>query len=530
MNKDFDQIRDELEKEKVEQENKPENSIKELTTKNQNKQINKENFESREIKPEIKPKNQNQENFQENNEDKEIPENLKQDLDSKKSTKYKPYIILAIFIILIALFIVFINYQTTSNKITGNIINENQDFKNQKIEDYSQVFGYDLKSGQFISLETGEILNTKNAVGFPLLDTYDPEHTPFLYLSLNNTLFKSREIIMKELYSNNKSYNGHVVTSVIDPFFNFNNISKIDDVSEIPEKRKEIIDYIWKDNGLPKNKLPEIKGNQLITEMEYNINSIAEMYNPQNPNNKLIIYHCGHSGLNKFEKHNKSIQFLLNKGFNVLVFYMPLLGKNRQPSFDNKVGNLSDHSHLAELESDDFSPLKLFLEPIYISLNYIEKEYDFDNIYMIGLSGGGWTTVVYSAIDERIEQSYPVAGSLPLSYPGKRDYEQKETKLYDIAGYLDLYLIGAYKRKQFQIFNLDDPIFPGHTYNIFPYAKYINNKLNNNGIFFVGLEDSLQHEIKENTLEIIYPYMENPDLWDFKNQKIKSGYQGNQDD
>ena len=34
---------------------------------------------------------------------------------------------------------------------------------------------------------------------------------------------------------------------------------------------------------------------------------------------------------------------------------------------------------------------------------------------MIGISGGGWTTTVYPAIDTRISESFSVAGSLPLS-------------------------------------------------------------------------------------------------------------------
>ena len=41
-------------------------------------------------------------------------------------------------------------------------------------------------------------------------------------------------------------------------------------------------------------------------------------------------------------------------------------------------------------------------------------EYNFKRYSMIGLSGGGWTTVVYAAIDERISDSFSVAGSIPF--------------------------------------------------------------------------------------------------------------------
>ena len=54
------------------------------------------------------------------------------------------------------------------------------------------------------------------------------------------------------------------------------------------------------------------------------------------------------------------------------------------------------------------------MEPITVSLNYLDEEYDFSSYYMIGISGGGWTTVIYSAIDDRISNSFSVAGSYPL--------------------------------------------------------------------------------------------------------------------
>ena len=35
---------------------------------------------------------------------------------------------------------------------------------------------------------------------------------------------------------------------------------------------------------------------------------------------------------------------------------------------------------------------------------------------MVGLSGGGWTTNLLSAIDDRIRYSFSVAGSMPIYY------------------------------------------------------------------------------------------------------------------
>ena len=64
--------------------------------------------------------------------------------------------------------------------------------------------------------------------------------------------------------------------------------------------------------------------------------------------------------------------------------------------------------------SSDLNPMKLFIEPIQINLTFLGKEYDFKQYSMIGLSGGGWTTVVYSAIDDRISNSFSIASSIPF--------------------------------------------------------------------------------------------------------------------
>lgn len=81
---------------------------------------------------------------------------------------------------------------------------------------------------------------------------------------------------------------------------------------------------------------------------------------------------------------------------------------------------------------------------------------------MVGLSGGGWTTNILAAIDERIKYSFSVAGSMPIYYRSDLsmgDIEQYLPELYrDIAGYPDLYVLGAYGkgRKQVQILNRND--------------------------------------------------------------------------
>jgi hypothetical protein len=113
--------------------------------------------------------------------------------------------------------------------------------------------------------------------------------------------------------------------------------------------------------------------------------------------------------------------------------------------------------------------VRLFLDPILRGLNYLEQHYGRRPTIMLGISGGGWTTTVYAALDVRVTRSYPVAGTLPFflrqPHPGSGrftsdgDYEQRVTELYRRASYLDLYVLGSIGdgRKQLQITNKYDP-------------------------------------------------------------------------
>jgi hypothetical protein len=98
------------------------------------------------------------------------------------------------------------------------------------------------------------------------------------------------------------------------------------------------------------------------------------------------------------------------------------------------------------------NPLRLFLESTAIGLNHVKHPDTrsdlppYRTFHMIGLSGGGWTTTVYAAVDPTICCSFPVAGTLPLylrSGGSVGDREQFEPEFYRLAGYLDLYLLGA---------------------------------------------------------------------------------------
>ena len=316
---------------------------------------------------------------------------------------------------------------------------------------------------------------------------------------------------------------------------NVKSLIQITSVNDISKLRNNLINFIWKDDGFPSSKLPNsIQTNisdmryndlhnlqridQITVLMEHEVDSISYLFIPESNNGELIIYHQGHGG--DFYKGKETIQFFLEKNYSVLAFSMPLLGMNNQPIIEtNDFGRikLSSHEHFRFLESSDFSPIKFFMEPIVISLNYLEKEHAFSSYKMIGISGGGWTATLYPAIDDRISQSYSVAGSLPIylrtNPQNYGDYEQLVPELYRNANYLEMYVMNSFgeNRKFTQIFNKYDPCcFSGELYTSYENEiKEIVSQLGK-GSFEIYLDDThKKHEISEASLEFIFSSMKN---------------------
>lgn len=314
-----------------------------------------------------------------------------------------------------------------------------------------------------------------------------------------------------------------------------NNIHEIIDIknqSDIVSKRNALVSYIWKDKAFPTYVPTQIEKNisdsdftnlenlkqidKISIKMDHDVDSISYLFLPESSNNRLVIYHQGHDG--GFINGKKSIEFFLKNNYSVLAFSMPLTGMNNQPVVE--LGNeekikLISHNLFSYFDSDRFSSIKFFVEPIVVSLNYLQQNYEFDEYYMVGLSGGGWTTTLYSAIDPRIAKSYSIAGSLPLylrhSQADIGDYEQILPDLYRIANYLDLYIMDSYgnNRKHVQIFNKYDPCCFANP-AIDTYENVIKSTLDNlgQGNFSTYTDDTHnEHKISDYALQIILESM-----------------------
>ena len=243
---------------------------------------------------------------------------------------------------------------------------------------------------------------------------------------------------------------------------------------EVAEKRRALIQYVWGAEGFPGRRLPNVQTNvaspvkhlshlarvdEFRIDMAPGLRGLAYHFIAERPNRELVVVHHGHACTLDDDPSpadvgyglQRTINALLREGYGVLGVFMPHL----QP------GDCTGHNALFQTNIIG-SPIKYFMEPTAISLNHLKtrsREGGFPNyraFHMTGLSGGGWATTVYAAIDSTIRFSFPVAGTIPLylrAGGSVGDREQFEPSFYGIAGYPDLYILGAHGRgrKQVQI-------------------------------------------------------------------------------
>ena len=304
------------------------------------------------------------------------------------------------------------------------------------------------------------------------------------------------------------------------------------EAEKLLQKREAIIDTIWKDgDGFPTRLPDSVTGGKITVEMNHGVNSIMYLNHANaNTKNELVIYHCGHGSKHLCDA--SQVNSILREGYSVLRVAMPLKGQNSTPSVDPSPNcptgckfwpgpvtmqdgtktPLTEHNQLIVLETYDFSPMSYFVEPIAVALNHIDENFDYSKYHMIGISGGGWTTVFYPAIDPRISHSFSVAGSHP-GYSMTQDYEQRLQKMYDIyqgkkvyqvADWKDLYVLASFgeDRKLTQWFHTKDSCCFAADELDFNYEETIKKRLTNlgSGEFEIFIEDTSRHNVSTKAL------------------------------
>ena len=245
---------------------------------------------------------------------------------------------------------------------------------------------------------------------------------------------------------------------------------------DVREKRRALIQYLWGTEGFPDRRLPNViltnvaspvrhlthlaRVDEFRIDMGPGLQGLAYHFIAQRPNRELVVVHHGHACTLDDDPSpadvgyglQRTIQALLHEGYGVLGVFMPHM----------RPGDCTGGHDAMFQTNTTGSPIKYFLEPTAISLNYLRTRSRSDHFpsyrdfHMTGLSGGGWATTIYAAIDPKIRCSFPVAGTSPLylrSGGSVGDREQFEPTFYRIAGYPDLYILGAQGRgrKQVQI-------------------------------------------------------------------------------
>jgi hypothetical protein len=279
-----------------------------------------------------------------------------------------------------------------------------------------------------------------------------------------------------------------VVRSSLNFGFDYN--ITITSSTDVTNRRNALNQFIWGSSGMPMSKMPSsvalnvtspVPGlanlqrvDQINISMAAGQTSLAYHFIPnQYKKNKLVILHAGHGdcgladGLALTDDppsgFQRTIQNMLWEGYSVLAVFMLV---NVPGDCEGITGHdfIFDNVSLPAGTGDD---IQFFFEPLTVSLNYLQAKATQDSFPsytefdMVGLSGGGWETTVYPALDTRIRISIPVAGTVPLymrqnAYP--RDEEQTHQAFYNIAGYPDLYVMAAYGvgRRHIQVLNRKD--------------------------------------------------------------------------
>ena len=265
---------------------------------------------------------------------------------------------------------------------------------------------------------------------------------------------------------------------------------RITSSADVDTIRKNLINYIWGESGLPLNKRTpasiqyNVKGgvyegmydslrnekgnlkqiNRLIMDLPNGFQSVMYHFIPEKSNGRVFIYHSGHANWgfrdedvfnnNNGVKPGYIIPQLLKYGYSVVAVAMPLFGDpkngNNNPTVNiPNVGEIKFTTH-PQIFTYLEHPYRYFLEPLTILLNYMEDSYDYKDVFAIGLSGGAWTITAYAAIDNRIRGVFPVAGSLPLPLRiniegGGFNDEPGFPGFYENVNYSELYTMGAFR-------------------------------------------------------------------------------------
>lgn len=177
--------------------------------------------------------------------------------------------------------------------------------------------------------------------------------------------------------------------------------------------------------------------------------------------NRVAIYTEGHGG-SAVQIAVGTIEKLLSDGWDVISVDMPLFGMNQI----DMSAELTNHGDFDKLDTGENSPVGLFFLPLKIVVDSICGKGSCRDIYLmtIGLSGGGWTSLMYGALDPRVDVVVSMAGATPQSQRLSAssgpyevgDYEQFAPQVLQVLDYDDI-MIAAGSKGALYGYNQHDP-------------------------------------------------------------------------
>lgn len=194
---------------------------------------------------------------------------------------------------------------------------------------------------------------------------------------------------------------------------------------------------------------------------------------------------------------------------------MPTMGRQPNPlilTVAGKSTNFTSHAMNA-LDDDNISSMRPFLEPAIRAINQLSYALPGLPIYMVGLSGGGWTTEFIRALDIRIRNGYSVFGSMPWEIldpnADTTDSEQYKYNPAYLKGALHVirYALGGdHGRRAINIWGDGDTAWPATTHHATLAAKqiFVQQLLGTAGTFDLHYDTAAAvHQYTDQTLAFI---------------------------
>lgn len=131
---------------------------------------------------------------------------------------------------------------------------------------------------------------------------------------------------------------------------------------------------------------------------------------------KLLIDVLGVQSTDTYN-HELLIESCAAAGIDVLYSGMPVVGLNVETSAKVTSTQTTGWNQMVSnaLDTPSYSAVELFFFDLAKSLNYIEANYSYTTIGITGIHAGAWSSVVYGALDSRIDKVFPIRGLNPLA-------------------------------------------------------------------------------------------------------------------